>query len=61
MSGMLLLVQSGGYLMFIIHLPISMYSPGEFDHDVITGVSPYFASWGTDFMSFGCSPSVRTR
>ena len=48
MSGMLLLVQGAGHLMFIILLAIIMYSPPACaDRDVINGVSSP-AGQGTD-------------
>ena len=54
LSGMLLLVQDADHLMFIIPLPITVYSsPACADHDVISDVSSYPASRGTDhYISF---------
>ena len=62
MLGMLLLVQGAGHLMFIISLPITIYSPpAGYDRDVITGVSSYYASQGTDhYIYFGCSLTFET-
>ena len=53
MLGMLLLVEGGGHLMFIIPLLITMYSTSAgSDRDVIMGVPSYSASGGPIYIIF---------
>ena len=62
MLGMLLLVEGGGHLMFIIPLLITMYSTSAgSDRDVIMGVPSYSASGGPIIISLRCSQRRRPR
>ena len=61
MLGMLLLDQTAGHQMYGIPLPITMYSPpARADRDVITEVSSYSASRGSDHYVFRVFSEVET-